>query len=177
MTFGKGVAHLTRMPGRRIVGQPFPESFGMRIPGVFVLFLGLAASGCGEARDHWVELKGKRFAVEVADDGQERARGLMFREEMAADHGMLFIHDRQMPLAYWMKNTRIPLDILYFDDARRLVSQQRDVPPCSLGDNCPPYPSDAPARYVLELNAGQAEQMGLEDGAVLTFGPDIPPAH
>ena len=69
MTFGKGVAHLTRMPGRRIVGQPFPESIRMRVPGVFVLFLGLAASGCGEARDHWVELKGKRFAVEIADDG------------------------------------------------------------------------------------------------------------
>ena len=80
-----------------------------------------------------------------------------------------FIHGQQMPLAYWMKNTRIPLDILYFDDAHKLVSQQRDVPPCSLGDRCPPYPSDAPARYVLELNAGQAEQMGLENGVVLTL--------
>jgi uncharacterized membrane protein (UPF0127 family) len=72
-----------------------------------------------------------------------------------------------------MKNTRIPLDILYFDDARKLVSQQRDVPPCTLGDGCPPYPSDAPARYVLELNAGEAARLGLVDGAVMAFGPGI----
>ncbi|MGN6152456.1 MAG: DUF192 domain-containing protein [Lysobacteraceae bacterium] len=137
----------------------------------------MCVSGCGEASDHWVELNGKRYLVEIADNGQERARGLMFREEMATDHGMLFIHEEQMPLAYWMKNTKLPLDILYFDDARKLVSQQRDVPPCSLGDRCPPYPSDAPARYVLELNAGQASVLGLKNGAQLTFGPDIPPAH
>lgn len=149
----------------------------MRVFGVVTLLLGLSASGCGEASDHWVELNGKRFVVEIADDGQERARGLMFRDEMAADHGMLFIHEQQMPLAYWMKNTKLPLDILYFDDARKLVSQQRDVPPCSLGDRCPPYPSDAPARYVLELNAGQASAMDLKNGAQLTFGPDIPPGH
>ena len=100
----------------------------------------------------------------------------MFRDAMADDHGMLFIHDRQEPQAYWMKNTRIPLDILYFDRDRRLVSQQRDVPPCSAGDRCPPYPSRAPAQYVLELNAGQAARLGLQDGALLTFGPGIAPA-
>jgi uncharacterized protein len=72
-----------------------------------------------------------------------------------------------------MKNTRIPLDILYFDDQRKLVSQQRDVPPCSLGDRCPPYASNAPARYVLELNAGEAARLNLQDGAVLQFGPGI----
>jgi uncharacterized membrane protein (UPF0127 family) len=73
-----------------------------------------------------------------------------------------------------MKNTRIPLDILYFDNQRKLVTQQRDVPPCSLGDQCPPYPSEAPARYVLELNAGEAARLKLEPGAELQFGPDIP---
>lgn len=136
----------------------------------------LALSACASARTPWVEVGGERFQVEVADDDAERARGLMFRDAMADDHGMLFIHDRQEPQAYWMKNTRIPLDILYFDRDRRLVSQQRDVPPCSAGDRCPPYPSGAPAQYVLELNAGQAARLGLEDGALLTFGPGIAPA-
>ena len=112
--------------------------------------------------------------VEVADDDAERARGLMFRDTLADDRGMLFIHEVQQPLAYWMKNTRIALDILYFDDARRLVSQQRGVPPCSLGDACPSYPSGAPARYVLELNAGQAERLKLENGTELRFGSGIP---
>ena len=134
----------------------------------------LLAAGCASGSDLWVELGGSRYTVEIADDNAERARGLMFRDEMAADHGMLFIHDREEPQAYWMKNTRIPLDILYFDDARVLVSQQRDVPPCSAGNACPSYPSDEPARYVLELNAGVAEKLGLQDGSELTLGPGIP---
>jgi len=133
----------------------------------------LLLAGCASASGPWVELGGQRYSIEIADDDAERARGLMFRDEMAADHGMLFVHDSEGPQSYWMKNTRIPLDILYFDDNRRLVSQQRDVPPCSLGDQCPPYPSDAPARYVLELNAGQAAKLKLETGAELRFGPGV----
>ena len=140
------------------------------LPAVLLL-LGGCASG------NWVELGGQRYNVEIADDDAERARGLMFRDAMASDHGMLFIHDREEPQSYWMKNTRIPLDILYFDDGRRLVSQQRDVPPCNLGDRCPPYPSNAPARYVLELNAGEAARLGLQDGATLELGPAITPAR
>lgn len=135
--------------------------------------LGLA--GCASAGAPWVEVGGARYRVEIADDDTERARGLMFRDALPADQGMLFIHDREEPLAYWMKNTRIPLDILYFDGARRLVSQQRGVPPCSAGDRCPPYPSGAPARYVLELNAGQAARLGLRDGEELRLDPRIPP--
>ena len=120
-----------------------------------------------------MELAGTRYNVELAQNDETRARGLMFRDQMDADHGMLFVHDREEPQAYWMKNTRIPLDILYFDSQRRLVGQQRDVPPCSAGDMCPPYPSFNPALYVLELNAGQAAKLKLEDGAELTFGPGI----
>ncbi len=133
----------------------------------------LATGGCAQAGGHWVELAAQRFTVEVADDDAERARGLMFRDELPQGHGMVFIHDREEPQAYWMKNTRIPLDILYFDNDRRLVSQQRDVPPCSAGDRCPPYPSEAPARYVLELNAGEAAKMSLKNGAELRLDPEI----
>lgn len=122
----------------------------------------------------WVELAGERYAVEVAATDEERARGLMFRDRLEQGTGMLFIHEREQPQAYWMKNTRIPLDILYFDRDRRLVSQQRDVPPCSSGVGCPAYPSRAPALYVLELNAGEAARLGLEDGVPLLFGPGIP---
>ena len=145
---------------------------------VLLPLLACAMSGCAGASQPWVEIAGQRYAVELADDDAERARGLMFRDAMADDRGMLFIHDAQEPQAYWMKNTRIALDILYFDNDRKLVSQQRGVPPCSLGDACPSYPSNAPARYVQELNAGQAEKLKLQDGATLTFGPGIPaPTH
>lgn len=133
---------------------------------------GLLATAC--ASGEWVELGGERYQVEIADNDAERTRGLMFRDELPAGHGMLFIHDETATQAYWMKNTRIALDILYFDDQRRLVSQQRDVPPCSAGNRCPPYPSAAPARYVLELNAGNAARTDLQDGAEMHFGPGIP---
>lgn len=138
------------------------------------LFAVLSLTACASARGPWVELGGQRYAIEIADDDAERARGLMYRDAMDADRGMLFIHDAEEPQAYWMKNTKIPLDILYFDDGRKLVSQQRDVPPCSLGDACPSYPSNVPARYVLELNAGEAARLKLQDGVELTFGPGIP---
>ena len=138
-----------------------------------IVLLTASLSGCASAGG-WVELKGQRYQVEVANDDLARARGLMFRDELAAGSGMLFIHEREEPQAYWMKNTRIALDILYFDSARRLVAQQRDVPPCSAGDRCPSYPSNAPARYVLELNAGEAAKLNLAKGDRLRFGPGIP---
>jgi uncharacterized membrane protein (UPF0127 family) len=145
----------------------------MSAPRLLPLVLMSMLSGCASATN-WVELGGQRYKVEVADDDAERARGLMFRDELAAGSGMIFVHDREEPQAYWMKNTKIPLDILYFDSARKLVAQQRDVPPCSAGDGCPPYPSNAPARYVLELNAGEAAKLKLENGAELTLGGGIP---
>ena len=146
----------------------------MTLTRLCLLPLLLLSSACASGKTPWVELGGERFAVEVADDDAERARGLMFRDALAPGHGMLFIHEREEPQAYWMKNTKIPLDILYFDNARKLVAQQRDVPPCSAGNACPPYPSNAPARYVLELNAGEAAKLKLQDGAELTFSSDIP---
>lgn len=134
-----------------------------------------STAGCAQDDGRWVEVEGERFRVEVADDEEERRMGLMFRESMPEDHGMIFVHPETQRMAYWMKNTRIALDILYFDEQRRLVSQQRDVPPCALGDGCPSYASEGPARYVLELNAGQAAKLGLKDGvSSITFGPAVP---
>lgn len=133
-----------------------------------------SASGCAQDSGLWVEVAGTRYQVEVADDEEERRMGLMFRESLPEDHGMIFVHPQTQRMAYWMKNTKVPLDILYFDKERRLVSQQRDVPPCALGDGCPSYPSTGAALYVLELNAGQAAKLGLKDGASITFGPGVP---
>ena len=133
------------------------------------------AAGCASAGSsaNWVELKGKRFTVEIADDDAERARGLMFRDELPAGSGMIFIHDDETAQAYWMKNTKIPLDILYFDRSRKLVSASERVPPCSAGDQCPPFPSSGQALYVLELNAGMVESLGVKPGDELVFGPTL----
>jgi uncharacterized membrane protein (UPF0127 family) len=129
-------------------------------------------SGCASSQP-WVELRGQRYVVEVADTHEERARGLMFRDRLEPGTGMLFVHDTEQPLAYWMKNTKIPLDILYFDEDRKLVSVSRGVPPCLLGNRCPNYPSRGPALYVLELNAGVASQIGVAPGDELTISPGI----
>ena len=133
-----------------------------------------ASAGSAKAPTSWVELRGHRYTVELALNDEQRFRGLMYRTHMGRDHGMLFIHDAEGPLAYWMKNTLIPLDIFYFDSARRLVSVSRDTPPCDLGDACPPYRSEAPALYVLELNAGIADRLRVKKGDRLVFGPHIP---
>jgi uncharacterized membrane protein (UPF0127 family) len=123
----------------------------------------------------WVELRGHRYTVEVAQTNAQRERGLMFRDQMARDHGMIFIHDNERQLAYWMKNTHIPLDIFYFDSQRRLVSVARNTPACNLGNGCPPFYSDGPALYVLELNAGIADRLHAKKGDALRFGPGILP--
>jgi uncharacterized membrane protein (UPF0127 family) len=143
-----------------------------RLPLFLSAFALLPIAGCA-SDGPWVEFKGERFAIEVADDARERQRGLMHRDRLAAGTGMLFVHAEQERQAYWMKNTRIPLDILYFDAERRLVSVSH-APPCSLGDRCPPYPSSGPALYVLELNAGEAARLGAKPGDVLAFGPGVP---
>jgi uncharacterized membrane protein (UPF0127 family) len=127
----------------------------------------LALPACAEKGPH-VELAGHRYGVEIAEDDASRARGLMGRTALAADRGMLFVFQDDALRAFWMKNTLIPLDILYFDAERRLISVQHEVPPCR-ADPCPAYPSGAPARYVLELNAGEARRIGVTSGDELAI--------
>lgn len=110
-----------------------------------------------------IALKGKTYSIEIADDDATRQRGLMGRDSMPADHGMLFIFQDDTPRAFWMKNCKFPQDMLFFDAARKLVSVQHNVPAC-VADPCPAYSSGAPARYVLELNAGQADALGVHPG-------------
>jgi len=136
------------------------------------LFAALAIGGAGCAvGDAHVEIRGHRFSVEIADDNDERLLGLMFRDAMAQDHGMLFIFPDEAPRAFWMKNTRIPLDIIYFNRELRLVSVAENARPCRT-QRCPGYPSAGPAMYVLELNAGKAAEMGLTEGDTLVLHLD-----
>lgn len=101
-----------------------------------------------------------RFTVEIADDPIERMRGLMFREEMARDAGMLFIFSREDEREFWMRNTILPLDIVYADADGVVVSIARDTTPYSLD----PIPSNGPAQFAFEVNAGVADEIGLAPG-------------
>lgn len=118
-----------------------------------------------------VELGGRHFKVEIADSREEQALGLMFRDSMPADQGMLFIFPNEAPRSFWMKNTRIPLDIMYFDKDLRMVSISASAQPCRVS-RCPSYPSKGSAKYVLELNAGMASELGVGVGDTLTLDLD-----
>lgn len=112
-----------------------------------------------------------RFTVEVADDAAERARGLMHREGLAPMSGMFFVYDREAPVAFWMKNTLIPLDMIFADATGRVVR----VHPMAVPGDETPVPSGAPARFVLEIAGGMAARLGLGAGAELRH-PAIPAA-
>jgi len=111
---------------------------------------------------------GYAVVVEVAADDDTRTQGLMFRDHLADDRGMIFLFTQTGEYPFWMKNTLIPLDMIWIDDARRIVHVAHDVPPCK-ADPCESYPPNAPARYVLEVAAGVAAKHHLKDGDTLRF--------
>jgi uncharacterized membrane protein (UPF0127 family) len=102
------------------------------------------------------------FAIEIADDAAERSAGLMFREEMADDHGMLFVFQQSRDVAFWMKNTPMALDLLFVGEDGRVRAIMHGEPQSeALID-----PGE-PARYVLELKAGAAARQGIKIGDLL----------
>jgi uncharacterized membrane protein (UPF0127 family) len=109
---------------------------------------------------------GTRIWVEIAADDPTREQGLMFRDRMAADRGMIFVFPAPGEYPFWMKNTLIPLDMIWIDDGKRIVAIAADVQPCK-ADPCPSVPPHAIARYVLETNAGVAAKHHLKVGDVL----------
>ena len=93
----------------------------------------------------------------------DRARGLMARLYMPEDRGMIFVYDQEEPRAFWMKNTILPLDMVFMDAGKKVVEIKKNILPCKL-DPCPTYLSVASAQFVLELNAGTADRIGLSIG-------------
>jgi uncharacterized protein len=106
---------------------------------------------------------GKSIALEIADTPDLRGRGYMFRKSVGAGEGMIFVFDEPGPQSMWMKNTLVPLDMLWLDDEFHIVHLAAPVPPCK-ADPCPPYASMRKARYVLELQGGAAAREGLKVG-------------
>lgn len=104
-----------------------------------------------------------RFNVEVADDGEERAQGLMFREKMARSSGMLFIYPAPQRASFWMKNTLIPLDMIFTDGSGRVTRVHSNAVPGDLT----PIDGGEGVVAVLEINGGLAARMGIAPGAEL----------
>lgn len=110
-----------------------------------------------------------RVFVEVPDDSEESMRGLMFRIHLPWNAGMLFPYANEEPRTFWMKNTLIPLDMIFVDSSSKIVEIKENVPPCEQ-EECPTYPSIEPAQYVLEVNAGFVKEKGIRLGDQLVAG-------
>ena len=102
----------------------------------------------------------KTLDIEIADNDYETQTGLMYRTKLGTNHGMLFIFPDEDFRSFYMKNTKIPLDIIYIDEAKIIVSIQKNAKPFDETS----LPSDTPAKYVLEVNGGLSDEWQLEVG-------------
>lgn len=145
------------------------------IAGVFALLVPGTAAAAAACSPESIAIRGpsgeQRFTVEVADDGAERAQGLMFRESMPMAAGMLFVYEQPQRVAFWMKNTLIPLDMVFADATGRVTKVHSGAVP---GDTTPIEGGEG-IQFVLEINGGLAKRMGIAEGAELRH-PAIPQA-
>lgn len=111
---------------------------------------------------------GATIRIEVAVTDDERQLGLMFRDVVPPDTGMLFLFSSDDIWPFWMKNTQVALDFIWLDGQGKVVEVRADVPPCLL-DPCPSYAPRAKSRAMLELAAGSAVRLGLKPGVTLRF--------
>lgn len=106
--------------------------------------------------------------VEVADDNQEHAKGLMGRESLDEDAGILFVFEEEAQRTFWMKDTLIPLDMIFIGADFVVDEVKSNVPPCKVED-CPTFPGQMPAKYVVEVNGGFAQENGIKKGVTVTI--------
>lgn len=107
------------------------------------------------------------FNVELAESLAEKSKGLMNRESLCDGCGMLFVYEELGDYNFWMKNTLIPLDIIWLDEQYRVVHIANAIP-CKT-ENCEVYSPEVDSLYVLEINGGKAKQIGLEVGSYMEF--------
>ena len=133
----------------------------------------MALPSCTQADEGLIPIQlpgGAVIHAELADTMKKRAQGLMHREHLAKDRGMLFTFDQAQPWTFWMKNTKISLDIIWMNEKKQIIHIARNVPICTrTDDGCPQYQPNDPATYVLELGGGEAERLKLDKGSKLQF--------
>ncbi|MEK6921605.1 MAG: DUF192 domain-containing protein [Nanoarchaeota archaeon] len=135
-----------------------------------ILFLFLLLFSCSSPQDI-VTIKTAmgdiEVLIEIADSLDEQAVGLMYRTSLEENHGMLFVFESEEQKIFWMKNTKIPLDIIFIDASGIIVDINENFEPCAV-DDCEKYYSK-PAMYALEVNAGFVEGRGIVAGNTVTI--------
>lgn len=140
---------------------------------IFLLLVSLLGSACQGSHSNQDEVQIRSasnndllasFEVEIADEPSERSMGLMFRNELAPNEGMLFIFDGPVTTTFWMRNTPLPLDIIFIDENRKIITIGEGVPFSEA-----PIPASGPFLYVLEINAGRSAELGIQVGDQVEF--------
>ncbi|MDD5116023.1 MAG: DUF192 domain-containing protein [Candidatus Omnitrophica bacterium] len=150
------------------------DSYGRKMYPLFVLVLLSAVfslflpAGCCAGGKKAVDFRGNTFFVEIAETKQDQERGLMFIKNLPADSGMLFVYEDEARRSFYMKNTYVPLDIIWMDREKRVVFIKKDARPGDAQVYETIHPQEE-AMYVLELNSGSAEKIGLRPGDILQF--------
>jgi uncharacterized protein len=147
------------------------EKMRLALCGMMVVFL--LISGCAPLQktpSDRVCIDDSCFMVEIADNEQARQQGLMYRKELAQGNGMLFIFEKESRVGFWMKNTLIPLDMIFISSNLTVAYVASNVQPCKTVQ-CPTITPPTPVKYVLEINAGLANKKGIAVGDVISF-PD-----
>jgi len=168
---------MSRVPGAR---WGVTLALGLAGAGFVALVLGLAGAGCGHnpelhsaastaARQHELTVAGRPVRVELAVNAQQRDRGLMHRTHLEPDAGMLFVFKDEQPRTFWMRNTLIPLDVVFLDADGTVQNIAHGEPMVEV----PGLHSLRPARLVLELNAGWCAEHGLAPGQRVEIPPEL----
>ncbi len=140
---------------------------------ILLIFLLIFLISCADNLENFSEIyinngeKMIKIKVEIADDNEERMKGLMFREKLNANEGMFFIFENEEYLNFWMKNTLIPLDIIFIDKNFEIVGIKNAVP--CLEDSCTLYTSAKPSKYVLEVNINFTTKNNINIGDKIKF--------
>lgn len=139
----------------------------IRAAATLAAILTLAGPVSAECDLSRVDLKGDwgsaRFSVEVADDPQERSQGLMNRETMPRSAGMLFVYEQPQRAVFWMKNTLIPLDMIFMDETGTVTRIHENAVPLDLTG----IDGGEQVQFVLEINGGLSGRLGITEGSVL----------
>jgi len=135
-------------------------------PIAFIIFL--STISCFADEQNRVCFKDKCFNVELAITSDELYQGLMFRDRLGCDKGMLFIFKESKKYGFWMKNTYIPLDIIWINQEKEVVFIKERAQPCE-SNLCQAIYPDKKAKYVLEVNQGVIDEIGISLGDKLTF--------
>ena len=126
------------------------------------------ASENGYAQGTVITPNSTRISIQIADTDEKRALGLGQRDFLKPGWGMLFIFNKKEPHGFWMKDMRFPIDIVWLDNYR-IVHIESSVPAPTPGSRLPIYKPDKSANFVLELNAGEAQRLGLQMGQTLQY--------